>query len=220
SVAHRRRGHERTAGAAAVVREADEGRDARTRASAQGRRRAGGSAVTRTAAVLGWPIEHSKSPTIINAAFAATRIDAQMIAIGVPPDRFAAQIAELRALPMLGASVTIPHKLHAHHLCDARDAAAVATGAVNCLALEGDRLVGHNPDAAGFIDSLRAAGFDPHGTRVVLLGAGGAARAVSFGLTAEAAHVEVFSRSPPTWTPIRPLAELAPALATADILVD
>jgi shikimate dehydrogenase len=176
--------------------------------------------VTRTAAVLGWPIEHSRSPVIMNAAFAATGIDATMIPIGVPPEQFAAKVRELRALPMLGASVTIPHKLAAHHLCDELDSAAIATGAVNCLALEGAHLVGHNTDVAGFIDGLREAGCEPRDARVVLIGAGGAARAVAYGLNNEHAHVEVFARTSPVWTPARPLAELAPAFAAADLLVD
>jgi shikimate dehydrogenase len=176
--------------------------------------------VTRTAAVFGWPIEHSKSPEMMNAAFAAAGIDATMIAVGVPPERFPAAVAELRAGPMLGASVTIPHKIQAHQLCDERGAAAIATGAVNCLSLDGARLVGHNTDAPGFVDALREAGFEPRGTRVVIIGAGGSARAVSFGLSEAGAHFEVFSRSPPTWTPPRAFADLGPSLARADLVVD
>jgi shikimate dehydrogenase len=176
--------------------------------------------VTRTTAVIGWPVEHSKSPAIMNAAFAATGVDAVMIAIAAPPGELARAIEDLRAKSMLGASITIPHKIHAHQLCHTRDAAAVATGAVNCLALDGDHLVGHNTDAGGFIDALRGAGFEPRGTRVVILGSGGAARAVAYGVNVEGAHYDVFSRSPATWTPARTLAELAPAFERADLVVD
>ena len=176
--------------------------------------------MTRKAAVIGWPIEHSKSPVMMNAAFAAAGIDAEMVALAVRPGELARAIDELRAQSMLGASVTIPHKIHAHQLCDERDAAAVATGAVNCLALRGERLVGHNTDAGGFVDALRGAGFEPRGTRVVILGSGGAARAIAYGVSTEGAHHEVFSRSPATWTPARPFDELAPAFEHADLVVD
>ena len=175
---------------------------------------------TRKAAVIGWPVEHSKSPVMMNAAFAAAGIDAEMVALGVPPGELAHAINELRTTAMLGASITIPHKIHAHQLCHDRDAAAVATGAVNCLELRGEHIIGHNTDAAGFVDALRGAGFEPRGTRVVILGSGGAARAVAHGVNAEGAHYEVFSRSPATWTPPRTLAELGPAFAQADLVVD
>lgn len=176
--------------------------------------------MTRRAAVIGWPISHSKSPAMMNAAFRATGIDAEMIPLAVAPGELAAALAELRALPMLGASVTIPHKVSAFQLSDRTDAAALATGAVNCLALEGDSVVGHNTDAAGFVDALREAGFEPRGTRVVILGAGGAARAVVYGLGAAGAHAEVFSRSPADWIETRRLNNMGAAFAGADLIVD
>jgi len=176
--------------------------------------------VTRKTAVIGWPVEHSKSPAMMNAAFAATGIDAEMVALAVPPGELARAIDELCAQSMLGASVTIPHKIYAHQLCHERDASAVATGAVNCLALVGNHLVGYNTDAAGFVDALRGAGFEPRGTRVVILGSGGAARAVAHGVRSGGAHYEVFSRSPATWTPRRTFDELVPSFERADLVVD
>jgi shikimate dehydrogenase len=170
--------------------------------------------------VIGWPIEHSKSPVMMNAAFAAAGIDAEMVALAVPPGELARAIDELRAQAMLGASITIPHKIHAHQLCHDRDAAAVATGAVNCLAFRGEQLLGYNTDAPGFVDALRGAGFEPRGTRVVILGSGGAARAIAYGVNVAGAHYDVFSRSPATWTPARTFAELAPAFEHADLVVD
>src|SRR5258706_1680459 len=180
----------------------------------------------KVAAVLGWPVEHSRSPAIMNAAFAALGVDAEMIAMGVPPEHFASSVAGLRALPMLGASVTIPHKFAAHALCDELAPAARAIGAVNCLALDGDRLVGHNTDARGFVDALRAAGII-HGpaasptsaaTRAVLLGAGGAARACAYGLAEAGVAVDIVART--AQETVRPWSELAAALATADLVVD
>jgi shikimate dehydrogenase len=174
------------------------------------------------AAVLGWPVAHSRSPAMMNAAFAATGIAAEMIRIGVPPEGFAAKLAELRALPMLGASVTVPHKLAAHALCDELSPAARAIGAVNCLALEAGTLVGHNTDAPGFVDAARAAGLDLGASRVVLLGAGGAARAVAYGCREAGAHVEVVARTPEsvTWTRARPWSALEALFTATELVVD
>jgi shikimate dehydrogenase len=172
------------------------------------------------AAVIGWPIAHSKSPAMLNAAFAATNIDAEMIAMGAPPEQFAATVQGLRELPMLGASITLPHKLAAHALCDELSPAARAIGAVNCLALERGRLIGHNTDASGFGDAARGANLELAGSRVVLLGAGGAARAVAYAAAEAGAHVDVIARSPCAWFAAQPWSELATTIARADLLVD
>jgi shikimate dehydrogenase len=176
--------------------------------------------VTRLAAVVGWPIAHSRSPAMLNAAFEAERIDAEMIAMATPPDQLAATIDGLRKLPMLGASVTVPHKLAVHDLCDDLSPAARAIGAVNCLELERDRLVGHNTDSPGFVDAARDAGIELRGLHVVLLGAGGAARAVAHGAADVGASIEIVARSPCAWFAARPWAELAAAISRAELLVD
>lgn len=157
---------------------------------------------------------------MMNAAFRALGLDAEMAPLAVRPEELSRVIGELRALPMLGASVTIPHKVDVALLCDRVDAAAEATGAVNCLSLEGTSLVGHNTDAPGFVSALQGAGFTLRDTRAVILGAGGAARAVAYGIRAEGAQVEIFSRSAAAWTPTRPMADLGPAFANADLVVD
>jgi shikimate dehydrogenase len=180
---------------------------------------------TRVAAVIGWPVEHSRSPQMFEAAFAAAAIDAVMIPIGVPPESLATIIGALRAMRALGASVTLPHKLAAAALCDELSPAARAIGAVNCLHFDDGRLVGHNTDEGGFTDALVAAGLSPAGKRCVILGAGGAARAVAYGL--EAAHaraVDVIARRPAqvTWTAARPwnAPELRTCFARAELVVD
>lgn len=178
---------------------------------------------TRLAAVLGWPVDHSRSPQLLNAAFAAAGIDAVLVPMGVPAHGFAAAVAGLRAIGALGASVTLPHKLAAAALCDDLSIGARAIGAVNCLHLEGERLIGHNTDEAGFADGLAAAGFDVRGKRIVVLGAGGAARAVVYGL--RAAHtVEVVARrsAEVRWAIAWPWTEvhLRDAFARADLVVD
>jgi shikimate dehydrogenase len=178
---------------------------------------------TRIAAVIGWPVEHSRSPQMLNAAFATAGIDAVMIPIGVPPDQLANVVAGLRAMNALGASVTVPHKLAALALCDRVSQAARDIGAVNCLHFDDGAIVGDNTDAPGFVDGLLAAGFTTPGARVVLLGAGGAARAVAYGLR-DRGNVSVIARQPEkvAWTRALPWTDtqLHEAFTSADLLVD
>jgi shikimate dehydrogenase len=186
---------------------------------------------TRLAAVIGWPVEHSRSPQLLNAAFLAAGVDAVMVPIGAPPERFASIVSGLRAMHVLGASVTVPHKLAALALCDQVTPAAREIGAVNCLHVDDGRLVGHNTDAPGFVDGLLAAGFAKADAKpdakpdakIVLLGAGGAARAVAYGLR-DRGVVDVIARRPAavSWTRARPWTDeqLRSAFADADLVVD
>lgn len=181
------------------------------------------SGTTRVAAVLGWPIEHTKSPAMLNAAFTADQIDAVMIPIGVPPDGLAAVVGGLRAMRALGASVTVPHKLAVLALCDELSPEAKAVGAVNCLELREGRLIGHNTDCDGYLDALVAAGIELRGKRVVLLGAGGAARAVAYAVRGARA-IEVVARRPAevAWALAWPWTDenLRDCFARADLVVD
>jgi len=177
---------------------------------------------TRIAAVLGFPVEHSRSPAMLNAAFTADKIDAVMVPIGVAPEGLTAVVAGLRAANALGASVTIPHKLAVSKLCDELSAEARAIGAVNCLQL-GEQIVGHNTDCDGFLDALVAAGCELRGKRVILLGAGGAARAVAYAVRGARA-IEVIARRPVDvgWAQAWPWTEenLRDCLGRADVVVD
>jgi shikimate dehydrogenase len=159
---------------------------------------------------------------MLNAAFAADQVDAVMVPIGVPPEGLAAVIAGLRAASAIGASVTIPHKLAVAKLCDELSPEAKAIGAVNCLQL-GERIVGHNTDCDGFLDALVAAGFELRGKRVVLLGAGGAARAVAYGVRGGRA-IEVVARKPAEvgWARAWPWTDetLRDCFTRADLVVD
>lgn len=181
------------------------------------------SGSTRIAAVIGWPVEHSRSPAMLNAAFAAARIDAVLVPFGVAPAGLPLAIAALRAMHAIGASVTVPHKLAAAALCTELTSEAKAIGAVNCLQIDGERLVGHNTDCHGFLDGLIAAGFEPAGKRCVLLGAGGAARAVAYGLRGARA-IEVVARRPADvgWAVAWPWTaeNLRDCFARADLVVD
>lgn len=185
------------------------------------------TSATRLAAVLGWPVAHSKSPALHNAAFAASGVDAVYLALAVAPERLEAAVAGLRAVGALGASVTVPHKRAVLACCDRVDPVAARIGAVNCLELATDgALVGHNTDAAGFVDALQEGlGRSASGARAVLLGGGGAARAVAEGLReAGAGSIEVVARTPAKvdWIEAAPWTadELGARLAGCDLLVD
>ncbi|HUS32731.1 MAG TPA: shikimate dehydrogenase [Kofleriaceae bacterium] len=181
------------------------------------------SGKTRVAAVLGWPVEHSRSPAMLNAAFAVDQIDAVLIPIGVPPDGLKSVVAALRAMNVLGASVTLPHKVAVAGLCDELSPEARAIGAVNCLQFTEGRLVGHNTDCDGFVDGLVAAGFELRGKRAIVLGAGGAARAVAHGLRGGRA-LEVVARRPAevVWAKAWPWTDeqLRDCFSRADLVVD
>lgn len=157
-----------------------------------------------------------------NAAFAAADVDAVFVALAVAPPDLAAVVRGLSAVGALGASVTVPHKQAVMELCDHVEPPADRVGAVNCLAFEQGGVVGHNTDAGGFADGLRADGIDPAGRRALVLGGGGAARAVVAGLSDAGAAVTVVARRPEaaTWCAARPWSELGAHAARADLLVD
>ena len=151
---------------------------------------------TRVAAVIGDPVAHSLSPAIHNAAFEATGIDAAFVALPVRPGDLAAAVAGVRALDLLGLSVTMPHKSAIQQHLDVVGPEAAMLDAVNCVVREGDHLVGTTTDGRGFVDALTAASVDLVGTRVLVLGAGGAARAVIHALAGEdPAEIGVANRS-------------------------
>ena len=168
-----------------------------TRPSAPGER-AWPSATSVVVGVIGDPVRHSLSPLLHNAAFAALGLDWVSVAFGVPPGALDAALAGARALGLRGVSVTMPHKEAVAAKVDRSSAAAARLGAVNCVVVEPDGLVGENTDGQGFVAALRrGAGFDPSGRRCLVAGAGGAARAVVLALgEAGASEVVVVGRSP------------------------
>jgi shikimate dehydrogenase len=167
----------------------------------------------RSAFVIGWPIGHSKSPPMIDAAFRAMGIAAHMHPMAVSPDDLADAIAAARDRAPIGMSVTIPHKSAVIPLCDAHTPEVAAIGAANCLEFRDGQVIAHNTDAGGFVDSL---GFTPR--HAVILGAGGAARAVAYGL--RGGQLAVVARRPATWITSHAWSELPHLLARADLLVD
>jgi shikimate dehydrogenase len=166
------------------------------------------SGATQVAAVIGSPVRHSLSPILLNAAFRAAGLDWVFTAFEVPEGAGGAAVAAMRTLGLGGLSVTMPHKVAAYDAVDERTLVAEDLRAVNCVYRRGGLLVGDNTDGPGFVDALAVdEGVELHGRRCVLLGAGGAGRAVARALGAGgAAEVVVVNRSP---EPARRAAELA-----------
>jgi shikimate dehydrogenase len=146
--------------------------------------------------LFAYPAWHSLSPAMHNAAFESLNIDARYIAREVAPATLPDAVAGLRDPEVLGANVTLPHKESVIPLLDSITAEARSVGAVNTIVCRGDSLVGHNTDVSGFLRSLNDISFDPDGRRALLLGAGGAARAVAYALlVAGAGEVLVYNRT-------------------------
>jgi shikimate dehydrogenase len=140
-------------------------------------------AETQVVTLLGHPVEHSRSPHLHNAAFRAQGVNAVYVATPVRPDALAAGVEGLRALQFLGANVTVPHKEAVRPLMDEVSERAAAVGAVNTIVRDGDALRGDNTDVAGFLTPLvEAVGDALEGAPMLVFGAGGAARAVVYGL--------------------------------------
>jgi shikimate dehydrogenase len=195
---------------------------------------------TRVTGILGWPVDHSVSPAMHNAAYRALGLDFVYVPLPVRPEDLALAVGGMRALHVAGANVTLPHKVAIVPLLDAVSREAELIGAVNTVVRgPNGRLVGHNTDAPAFLEVLREEmGLDPKGLRAVVLGAGGAARAVTVGLAlAGALSVLVANRTPRAadtlalelservrgaafdWAPLES-ESLSASFATADLLVN
>jgi shikimate dehydrogenase len=154
--------------------------------------------MTTRVALLGDPVGHSRSPVMQNAAFEALGLDWRYEAIAVPAERFTPLLRSLREHGFVGANVTIPHKLRALEAADQATEVAAAVGAANTLLIGPEAIVADNTDVEGFLGALRERAPEaPGGMRALVLGAGGAARAVVYALVREgAAAVLVWNRSP------------------------
>jgi shikimate dehydrogenase len=149
----------------------------------------------RLAGVIGWPVAQSRSPVLHNAWLARHGIEGAYVPLAVAPDEFATAIAGLRAAGFRGANVTIPHKQAAFGVCDAVDDSARLAGAVNTLVFSESGIAGSNTDGSGFLANLRAHGVAPEAGPALILGAGGAARAIAAALLACGVAVTVTNRS-------------------------
>lgn len=197
------------------------------------------SGKTNVVGIMGFPVAHSLSPLMHNAAFEALALDFVYVPFAVPPHLLASAVNGLKSLGVSGFNVTIPHKSAIIPHLDRISPEAEAIGAVNTVKREGESLVGYNTDGIGFLRSLREdLNLEPSGANVVVLGAGGAARsAVASLCQAGARRISVANRTRDragelaslckTSYPECELAalslapeELVPALGQADLLVN
>ena len=150
--------------------------------------------------LMGWPVGHSKSPAMHNAAFDAAGIDGRYVLLPVHPDRVGEAVAGLRALGFRGANVTVPHKQAVIPFLDELTPEARAIGAVNTIIVAEDgALIGANTDATGFLQDLQELGApldELTGGGALVLGAGGSARAVVYALAQAGIPARVLARRP------------------------
>ncbi len=180
---------------------------------------------TQLIGLIGWPVSHSFSPAMHNAAAQTLRLNWVYVPLPVAPDNVATAVSGLAALGFRGVNVTVPHKQAVIPLLDELEPGAQAIGAVNTIVVsENGRLTGHNTDWSGFLADLQAHDVSVAGRDCLLLGAGGSARAVAYGLAKSGARVYILARRvaqaeqligdlrpylPPTQLTRQPLTELA-----------
>ncbi len=151
---------------------------------------------TKIVGILGWPVGHTLSPIMQNAAFSAANLNWVYIPLPVEPVQIKDAVLSLRTLNFVGANVTVPHKQAIMRYLDEIDPSAREIGAVNTIAIKNNKIYGYNTDGDGFLRSVLEGGFEPAGSRCLILGAGGAARAVVFSLAnAGARTIVVYNRT-------------------------
>lgn len=176
------------------------------------------SGKTQLTGLIGWPVAHSLSPAMHNAAATDLGLDLVYLPLAVRPDQLAAAVRGLAALGFRGVNVTVPHKELVMPLLDVIDPAASAIGAVNTIVVSDQPsagspqpssnrapvadppspiLSGYNTDWAGFMADLRQLDVDVTGRECLILGAGGSARAVAYGLASAGGRVHIFARRQP-----------------------
>ena len=152
---------------------------------------------TRVLGIIGDPVSHSRSPEMQNRALAAVGLDYVYVPFHVRPEMLTEAVAGFRASGVHGFNVTVPHKVAVAPLLDRLSPEAEQIGAVNTVHNENGKLVGYNTDGFGLVTSLREElGFEPHGAELVVVGAGGAARAAVHALcSAGAGRIVIVNRT-------------------------
>lgn len=161
------------------------------------------SGKTRVCGVIGDPIEHTLSPTMHNAAFEALKLDYVFLAFKVKSAEVGNAMSGMRALGIHGLNVTMPHKNAVVKYLDEVDPAGKVIGSTNTILNKNGRLLGFNTDGVGALNALEQNGVEPRGKKVLLLGAGGAAKAIAFTLMQEVDELVILNRTP------KPATELA-----------
>ena len=151
---------------------------------------------TRLFGLIGWPVGHSHSPAMHNAAAAALGLNVAYVPLPVPPERLADALRGLIALGFRGVNVTVPHKEAVLPHLNAIFPAARAIGAVNTIVIGDGLLTGFNTDWSGFLADLESQRLALYGRDCLVLGAGGSARAVVYALLRRGARVVVLARRP------------------------
>ena len=151
---------------------------------------------TKVYGIIADPIRHSISPLMHNTAFGALGIDGVYVAFETPEEQFDAGVRGLKALGIQGFNVSMPYKRRIMDYLDEISPAARLAGAVNTVVREGDRYVGYLTDGTGFLQALATEGIDIAGKKLVILGKGGAATAISVQAALDgAAKITIFNRS-------------------------
>ncbi len=150
------------------------------------------SGKTKVVGLLGWPVEHSLSPAMHNAAFRHLDMDYCYVTFPVRPDLLGDAVKGIKGLGLGGANVTVPHKESVIPFLDEISEEAVFIGAVNTIKNENGRLTGFNTDCRGFMRSLSEAGIEVRDKRILIIGAGGASRAIGYYLCKEASSIFLF----------------------------
>lgn len=150
---------------------------------------------TKLVGVFGYPVEHSRSPAMHNAAFAALDLPYLYVPFAVTPDRLETALRSLVALGIVGVNLTIPHKEAALQIVDSATEVAQEVGAVNTVHCVNGELIGDCTDGYGFYQPLRELGVEIAEKRAVVIGAGGAARSVVFRLAHEGAKITLVNRT-------------------------
>ncbi len=153
------------------------------------------SGKTRVCGVIGEPIEHTLSPIMHNAAFQALGLDYVFLAFRVKPAEVEAAVNGVRALNIRGLNVTMPHKTAIINHLDRVDLSAQIVNSVNTVLNKENLLFGFNTDGVGAVKALKENGIELKGRKVLLLGAGGAARAIAYALAKEADELSVLNRT-------------------------
>jgi shikimate dehydrogenase len=152
------------------------------------------SGKTQICALIGDPVEHSVSPVMHNTAYKKLGLDYVYIPFRVRPEGLSQAVEGLQALNVRGFNVTIPHKVSVIPLLDGLDPLAEKIGAVNTVVNTDGELRGYNTDAEGFLRSLLGHGVRPRGKKMVVLGAGGASRAITYIMVMKGARVIIVNR--------------------------
>ena len=150
---------------------------------------------TKVCAVIGDPVEHSLSPCFQNAAFQHLKLDFIYVAFTVKAEDLGDAISGVRSLGIYGLNVTMPHKISVIKYLDELDERADRIKSVNTILNRNGKLIGYTTDGIGVLNALKYNGIDPEGKKVVILGAGGAARSASYALSEVAGELVILNRT-------------------------